>query len=686
MMIPDRNKFESPYMLYLDKTKAFILEILRFLGIRYKLIICCCIVSLGTSLVLCLRKSPVYTATAKIRVEPRKRTFDPNRLQVFSKVHKIYFYYTQYIFLHNYSLVKRVVQQLDLARKFSPFENYVLPEETAIAILSSSIGIGDSEDMELLAVSVSLKDRHLAAEVANKYVEVFKEYRRDIKRERIFDTLAELEIRISEASKKLDESEKKLQQIKKEKNLSVIEGINIDKLKLVKFNRDYLNAKVNRIMLDVEINKLEKLSPAGQANLMMVKKSFSNLYNLRDTFFNSEIELASLREHYGESHPDIAGIRSVRKRVKSKIDQEISGIIDGLKIEYEVLLEQEKHLENLLNLAKEEIKAIGDAEISYLRIKWDVDIDKGVYRRLRQEHIKQMSLLDMPEQLVTIVEYALAPSEDRYVSPNYLLSLSVSFLSMLGIGMFLVVLYGFLEKYIYNAVRERAFSVLSVVPNDIFTIDVEKRDSIKYESFKVMVSKLLLGEKRGIKSVFVTSGGAGEGKTTIATNLAIVLGDMGKRVLVVDANLRKPDMPHFFNIAVPKKGLKHIEDFMSNLKQLIVPFVYPSVDLLPAGEGKITDDRVLVHEDISRLLKEIDAGYDAIIFDGPPLIGFGDSLILADLTDGIIVVETHKKFTQSSGDLINESLRLTNGKLLGTVLNSVPTSDETYKYYYQLSS
>ncbi|MCB1196281.1 polysaccharide biosynthesis tyrosine autokinase, partial [bacterium] len=352
--------------------------------------------------------------------------------------------------------------------------------------------------------------------------------------------------------------------------------------------------------------------------------------------------------------------------------------------ELKVLKAKEEYLEKLTQAAREEIKSIDDAELEYYHAERDVNVNKEIYTELRKEYIKQMSLLELPEELVAVVDSAMAPSQDDYLSPDYIRSLSISFFSMLGLGILFVVLYGFLEKHIYNSARERAFSVLSVIPNTISTIDKVQHDSVQYESFRVIVNKLLLGEAKGVRSVLITSGAAGEGKTTVAANLAIVLGDSGKRILVIDANLRKPDMPAIFNIEPPELGLKNIEQFSRTPKKLIVPFVYPSIDLLPAGQGQIQDNHIISHKTISKLLEKLFSEYDCIIIDGPPLIGFGDSLILADVVDGVIVVEVHKKFTHSASALINESLKLTKANLLGTVLNSVSSADETYKYYYQV--
>ncbi|MCP5462714.1 MAG: polysaccharide biosynthesis tyrosine autokinase [bacterium] len=679
-----KNKIKPPETVYLDKTRGFVLEVMRFLRLRFKLIIACCIISLAVSFVMCYRQAPVYKATAKIRVTPRLRTFRPTRLQQFSKMYNIHFYYSQYILLHSYTIIKRVVQRLDLARKMSPYDNYVLPEEIAINILSGAIRIDYSEDMDVLSVSAFMKDRKLAAEVVNTYVDVYEEYMQKHKRDQIAETLAELQIKIDESNTLLEASEKRLEDVKRKRNLTFVKGINIDKVKLERYNRQYLDTKIERITTEVELSKIRILSQEAQANLILLKREYANLINLRLTFLIAEIRLASLQSSFGDKHPDVREAKEVKAEVFEKINKEISGIITGMEIELKVLKAKEEYLEKLTQAAREEIKSIDDAELEYYHAERDVNVNKEIYTELRKEYIKQMSLLELPEELVAVVDSAMAPSQDDYLSPDYIRSLSISFFSMLGLGILFVVLYGFLEKHIYNSARERAFSVLSVIPNTISTIDKVQHDSVQYESFRVIVNKLLLGEAKGVRSVLITSGAAGEGKTTVAANLAIVLGDSGKRILVIDANLRKPDMPAIFNIEPPELGLKNIEQFSRTPKKLIVPFVYPSIDLLPAGQGQIQDNHIISHKTISKLLEKLFSEYDCIIIDGPPLIGFGDSLILADVVDGVIVVEVHKKFTHSASALINESLKLTKANLLGTVLNSVSSADETYKYYYQV--
>lgn len=669
---------------FLSVTKRTVVEGITVLKSRYKLIIVCCLITMITSFLYCKTKTLQYQTTAKIAIFPKRRSFNLTKEVQFSPKYIEHFYFTQYIIMHSNRIFQDVISRLDLRKRLSPYPNYELPDDIAINWVRRSVKIIFSEEANVVEIVVTHRDRVLATEIANTFVESYINQQLVSKKTKINETLKDLEIKLEDARKRLLTSEDAVEKIKRDQNLSFVQGFNIDKKKLEEFNKSYLSTRIDRITKELRLKKVKELSDEAKTNLVALETEYKNLINLRNLLGEQEIKLASLESDYGSRHPDVIETKTKVRELQEEVKTEVKGILSGLEIEYNVIKKRENDLLDILDKAKKEIFDLESTELKYVQAEREMQINQEMYIMLKKEYIKQLSLYELPERTVEIISNASVPLEDQFVYPNYLKSMGASTFSSFFMTIIFVLLFNYVEQNVYKKARATAFSVMTVIPTGVELINSASHDSSKYESFRILATKLtLLAQKQSLKTLFITSGGAGEGKTTVATNLAFVLGEMGKKVLLVDYNLRKPDIPDFVQVEIPEVGLWNINEHKKNYMELIVPIIFPNVDLLPAGKTPQDLDITLTKNTVKSLIDMMQKKYDFVLFDGPPLIGFGDSVLLAKLVNAVLLVVGYKMFPDYSSEIVEEYLKGGRIPLIGTILNNVHPEDETYKYYYQ---
>ncbi|MCY8316562.1 CpsD/CapB family tyrosine-protein kinase [Bacillus vallismortis] len=186
---------------------------------------------------------------------------------------------------------------------------------------------------------------------------------------------------------------------------------------------------------------------------------------------------------------------------------------------------------------------------------------------------------------------------------------------------------------------------------------------------------------RQMKSVMITSASPGEGKSTTAANLAVVFAQQGKKVLLVDADLRRPTVHtafHLENII----GLTSVLLRKSSLKQAMQASNEKQLDVLTSGPIPPNPAELLSSKEMKELANEACAAYDMVIFDTPPILAVADAQILGSVADGSILVISSGKTEKERAAKAKEALESCNSKLLGAIMNGKKRSrNAAYGYY-----
>jgi capsular exopolysaccharide synthesis family protein len=183
-----------------------------------------------------------------------------------------------------------------------------------------------------------------------------------------------------------------------------------------------------------------------------------------------------------------------------------------------------------------------------------------------------------------------------------------------------------------------------------------------------------------LKTILITSSGPSEGKSSTTGNMAVVFAEQGKKVLLIDGDLRKPTLHYTFRID-NRKGLSSILIGENTLEDAVVASEVSNLDLLSCGPIPPNPSELLGSKAMKRLLEAASHNYDLIIIDTPPVLAVTDAQILANLCDGVIMVVRSKKTEYEAAQKARDLLEPAHAKLLGVVVNDREQKKSNYYYY-----
>lgn len=201
------------------------------------------------------------------------------------------------------------------------------------------------------------------------------------------------------------------------------------------------------------------------------------------------------------------------------------------------------------------------------------------------------------------------------------------------------------------------------------------------EQYKTVRTNLQFSAVDGdLNSMLITSSAPSEGKSSVTANLAVVFAQQGKKVLLIDADMRKPTLHYTFRLD-NRKGLSSVLVGGTTFEESITKSDIQGLDLLPCGPVPPNPSELLGSKSMERLLSEASLQYDLVIFDTPPVLAVTDAQILANICDGVVMVVRSKQTEYESAQKAKVLLEVGKAKLLGVVLNDKVMKKGSYYYY-----
>lgn len=214
----------------------------------------------------------------------------------------------------------------------------------------------------------------------------------------------------------------------------------------------------------------------------------------------------------------------------------------------------------------------------------------------------------------------------------------------------------------------------------ITLIDQSSPVSEQYRTIRTNI-QFASSADREIRSIVITSSGPGEGKSTTSANLAVVFANSGQRVLLIDADMRKPTVHKTFNLQ-NHEGLSNLLSSHESIQEVIQATSVPNLSLLTSGPKPPNPSELLSSIRMDQLLRELEASYDFIIFDMPPIVAVTDAQIMASKVDGTLLViredVSRKDVLLKARDLLG----MVNANILGAVYHGTKNSGDQGYYYY----
>lgn len=203
------------------------------------------------------------------------------------------------------------------------------------------------------------------------------------------------------------------------------------------------------------------------------------------------------------------------------------------------------------------------------------------------------------------------------------------------------------------------------------------------EAYRAIRTNLQFASAAGkpLKFIGFTSSIPFEGKSTTISNLAVVIAMDGKKVLLIDCDMRKPVIHRIFEL--PNRGLTNCMAVGSPLQDMIKKEVSPNLDILPSGPVPPNPSEMIGSEKMTELLKQAGEGYDYVLIDLPPVLPVTDAALMSSKVDGMVLVVGSGDVTPEEGKHVKEQLDQAGAHMIGVILNKVPVQhNRGYNYYY----
>ncbi len=665
------------------------LDYWRVIRTRKEIILAVALLVVITGVLFTLQQPKMYMAQARMEVRD-----DSTDIPVFEReggiIYNPYFLRTQFEILQSRPLLEKVARGLELPKKWGEKYNAdksELPIDDTVKILGSKFNVEQVRDTSLIGIRVSLDDPGLAAAIANKVCEVYKDTRRELKLESVVGGIKALQDEVQKQRQVVDDAEKEIERLRKDADVVQIgSGMRVDKIRLQQLEADRIAARVDMIARKARLDQIENLQGDELLNAVIYIVNDPEIQTLRRSLADADLSLRLMLESYGENYPDVLRGKAGRDELQKKMASALQGVKRGLRIEYESSLARYQALDDELKRVKEMDLAAESNEKyrAFLRAEREVELKRTILNtleaRVQQESIK----LQIPATAVQIIERAAVP---RFpYSPRLMWNLLISLFVGLAAGVGLAYFIEYLDtsvKTVDDVERYLGLPVIGVIPQKVRPLIEEGPDSSHAEAYRVLRTNLLFANKGASGGAFaVASGGVGEGKSTTLFNLAYVCATIGDKVLIVDSDLRRP-IQHTIMGMQNRFGLTNVLMRDVPIEETIKPVPnVPNLHFLPSGKLPRSSVGVLNTQRMRELIKNLKARYDYVFFDSPPVVGVSDASILASEVDGVLLVVQYRKYPRIMSMRAKRMIENVGGKLTGVVLNNINVLRDDYYYYY----
>ena len=545
-------------------------------------------------------------------------------------------------------------------------------------------------------VYITYSDKHpaMAKLVANAIVQAYIDEILEIKLANSNYSLQWMTVKADEERKKLEGSEIALQKYVRDNDLVTVENkLAVYPQRLGEFSSQLSKAQAELKEYEALYSQIKKLGD-NYDNIEMIPLFADNnvLKGLREKLFQAEQKIKDLSKKYGYKHPVMINAKAERDLLIKEKKFEVDRIIESTRNSYELTKSREENLTQLLAKTKKEMLDVNERFTQYSIMKREVDTSRVLYDALSSS-IKKASVTEQSQDInIWVVKKATLP--DAPSKPNKKRNL------MLGLilGLFGGIGLAFFIEYLDNSVKDGkeleqryGLTVLGTVEEfqekEGVYLDTwlpENMLSPTAESYRLIQSNLLLSTPNNPpKSILITSLSPKEGKTTTTSNLAHILAQNGKKVLIIGCDLRRPRMHRV--AAIPNThGLSNYLTG-SRATHLIKTIKEGSVFLITAGDIPPNPAELLQSERMKTLITEMEKRFDYVLLDSPPVQRVTDSLTLSKLVDGTLLIVRSGSTTYDAIESGLRKFREIHAKVLGVVVNGVKRqggADSGYYGYY----
>ncbi|MGV3652077.1 MAG: GumC family protein [Devosia sp.] len=680
--------------------------------VKYRwLIVIALAIALVVGGVVTLMQTPKYRATARVEIMvPSARVLED--MDVVAQSSDMRTFETAREKLKSRDLARRVVSQMGLAtdagflfpapdfsvgnifaRVFgsaprASVDDFGAEQREAIAVsnLLADLDVGIVRGTSLLAVSFASTDREKAAAIANQVVRSYMDQQVDRTVETSVLARQFIEEQVRDLKERLETSEAELVAYARSVGIS---STGTDG-SLVSANIREINAGLSEAIRDRLTNEriLAQAESGGAGALPQVAES--------ETIQSLQTRRAGLQAEYQQNltiyKPDFPQMRTMSAQI-AEIDRQIqvaiAAIVAGIRLNYEGSVQAEADLRAKLAELEQAQADFQDKNIQYTILQREVESNRTQYQALIGKLNELTVVSELRRANIEVVDFAVTPG-----SP-YAPSMARNLLMFLGVGAALAAALIYLLELLNNKFNvpdqieaDLQLPVLGIIPlmqGDISSVLHDTRSPISEAYRSLRTSLQFAGTDGAPKTLLVTSAEPGESKSTSAVKLAEEFAAIGVRVLIIDADLRRPTLHRQFKI----NNTSGLTNLLTNTvaqedaNAIFRPTAVENVTLLPSGPMVPNPADLLSSHGLGAIIDACAKAYDMVNIDGPPVLGLSDALILSRLSEATLLVVSAHQVPRKAAQSALKRLRSAGGHIIGATLNKLDVKRVEYSYAYR---
>ncbi len=671
------------------------------------------IVTIGT-----LLTRPVYRAEVKIeigketeRVLAGQRIMEVETANLFNPL----YLQTQIDILNSRDLSRRVIQRLNLMEndEFKPktVENLTDNERDVrmVNAFQRRYGVSVGRQTRIATISFDAYNPKLAADVANAMAGEYRAWTMEGRLQGVGDTKDFLSKRVKDAETELRKSESAYQQyLSDHKIISLDDKGNITIQRTEELNRQFAEVQNERRTAEALFQRSREV-PADELPPVLNDQTVQALSR---ELSRQKQEAANLSAKYQPNYPAVKQVQEQVKQLEAQLAEAKARIVKNIETQFQVARKREEDLRLTLSQSKGEAIQLNREAAEANLIKGKIETDRknfdDLLQRLRQAEVES----DFRPSNIRIVQAAEVPISP--VKPNKMLNIGLSLIIGLALGVGLAFFLEYLNNTVNSAEDVEKIvqlptlgaipSLQSLAKNRMLgNLNGSSRKSLSLnpvnnelvsgheplssfaESYRALRTSLLLSSaEHAPRTMLITSSHPAEGKTTIVANTAISLAQTGARVLVLDADMRRPRCHKILNVK-NEFGLSTYLSRDIKFDTVIQEHEIPNLYVLPAGPVPPNPSELLSSIKLRILLSDLLDLFDHIVIDSPPVMHVTDALIISPFVDGVVIVVKGRHTPREAVMRAKQALLDVNAKIFGVVLNCVDLNAESYYYNYKSS-
>jgi len=714
----------------LPPQESMLREYMRVLIKRKWLVIAVIVGIFMAVAVASLRQTPIYDAVGRIAVNKA----DSNLVAFKGSAPDTDYVYeqsdldTEVRILQSDLMALQVIRQLNLDKRpefgghgdqkqanlvADPLQTDSARTSALLAMFHGRLRVALIPNTRIMEIHFTSTDPQLAASAVNTLAATYVEQNFKTKFESTMQASDWLSKQLIDLQMKVETSQEKLVRYQKEHEiLGTDEKTNIITEKLDELNKEMTMAESDRMQKEAIYRQTQTNDPVAVAAAIVADNGGASttgsvlLDDLRKQQINLGILVAENSTQLGPNHPTVVKLNSQLKEIDHQYQVETDKAVDHLKGRYLAALQRENMLRQAFDKQKQEANKLNESAIEYSILKRDLDSNRTLYEGLLEKLKEAGVTAGLRSNNFRIIDAARVPTgpSEPNIPRNLSFALVLGIISGLGLA--------FLLENMDNTVRtpEQA-TALSALPSlgmiplgsksgshgpmgkrlaltsskeAVETVTQVRPQSQMAESYRALRTSLLLSNLGAPpKVIMVTSARPQEGKTTTSINTAIVLAQKGVRVLLVDADLRRPSVHKTLGMG-PRSGLSNVLTGSATLQQTITASpLLPNLFIMPAGTPPPNPAELLASSNMRDLITELRGMYDHIVIDTPPTLSVTDAVVLSPRADATVLVIRSGQTTKQALRRARDILMQVNAHVAGVLLNAVDLTSPDYYYYYE---